>query len=68
MSEFVRLGLELPNLQDMEYRADQLKNGDWSLLFYDQHVVVRVDLSDIESVGSHSDVTILRCTHGLGGQ
>jgi len=68
VNEFVRLGLEPPNLQTLIYKADQLKNGDWSLLFYGQHVAVRVEVSGAESGDKQNDVTILTCIHGIGGQ
>lgn len=68
LREFIRLGLEPPNIQTLICRADQLKSGGWSLLFYGQHIVVRVEVSVDEEVDRRSNVTILTCVHGIGGQ
>lgn len=68
LREFVQLGLEPPNIQTLTCRADQLKSGGWNLLFYGQHMVVRVSVSVDEDVDSRSDVTILTCVHGIEGQ
>jgi hypothetical protein len=67
-AEFVRLGLEPPNVDAMTCRADQLMNGNWSLLFYSQHIVVRLDVSAADSAEGRGEVTILTCIHGIGGQ
>lgn len=68
VAEFVRLDLEPPNLESMTCRADQLKNGNWDLLFYGRHVAARIEVVAVESVEGHTEVTILTRIHGTGGQ
>jgi hypothetical protein len=69
LAEFVRLGLEPPNLDAMTRRVDQLKNGNWELLFFGgQHVPVRIEVSATGSAEGRSEVTILTPLCGIGGQ